>query len=136
MKFLGQVLNFNKPSRITDDHLVLCSELYKKRVIMPLPLPRTEHVLPFTRLVGTEHYGSKIIQAGCYIIKGPNLVRSAVTGLESTECYIGQSTHLGHRVKGHAKKVDSTTRLFIESLKDRGILELCILTDDIVIPSA
>lgn len=102
---------------------------------MPLPLPRTEHVLPFTRLVGTEHYDSKIIQAGCYIIKGPNLVRSAVTGLESTECYIGQSTHLGHRVKGHAKKVDSTTRLFIESLKDRGILELCILTDDIVIPS-
>lgn len=92
---------------------------------MPLPLPHTEHVAPFTKLAGTEQPDSKLIVAGCYIIK-PKVA--------SNECYIGQSTHLGHRVKRHAKKVDSTTRLFIESLKDEGVLELCLLTDDIINP--
>lgn len=73
--------------------------------------------------------------AGCYIIKGPNLVYFPDTELVGAECYVGQSTHLGHRVKSHAKKTDDTTCLFIESLKDSGMLELCVLTDDIIIPA-
>jgi carbonic anhydrase/acetyltransferase-like protein (isoleucine patch superfamily) len=103
-------------------------------VILPLPLPRTEQVLTFTKLAGTEHYDSNIILAGCYIIRSSNLEYSATTEL-SNECYIGQTTHLGHRIKVHAKKVDSTTRLFIESLKNQGIVELCIIPEDIIIPS-
>lgn len=133
VEFLEQILEFKAPSRITKQHLALCSAMYDKRVTMPLPLPHTEHVEPFTALVGQERYGSKIIRAGCYMIKGPNLANSPVTNLVSTECYIGQSTHLGHRVKAHTKG-DSTICDFIESLKDKGVLELCILTDEIEIP--
>jgi hypothetical protein len=109
--------------------------MYDKRIKMPLPLPHTKHVAPFTALVGQESYESKLIVAGCYIIKGPNLVVSPVTNLISSECYIGNSTHLGHRVKTHTKGVDSTTREFIKSLVNKGMLELCILTSEIEIPA-
>lgn len=72
---------------------------------MPLPLPHTLHVSPFTELAGQEHYNFRIILAGCYI-KGPNLASSFISGLISNESYIGQSTHLGHRVKSHNKGED------------------------------
>lgn len=125
VKFYKELLGFE----ITEEDLILCSEVYDKRVSMPLPIPHTQHVAPFTALAGQESYSSKIILAGCYIIKGPNLATSPVTGLVSNECYIGQSTHLGHRVKNHAKGVDSTTCEFIKSLKDQGVVELCIFTN-------
>jgi hypothetical protein len=54
-EFLVQVLCFNKPSKITKDHLILCADIYDKRITMPLPMPNTEHVSPFTKLAGTEH---------------------------------------------------------------------------------
>lgn len=132
--FLEDVLDFKKPCKITEQHLALCSDIYSKRISMPLPLPHSQHVGPFTELAGQEHYSSKIILAGCYIIKGPNLANSVRTGLTSNECYIGQSTHLGHRVKSHTKGAESTTCNFIKSLKDKGVLELCHLTNETEIP--
>ena len=92
---------------------------------MPLPLARTLHVATFTKLVGQ----SKVKLAGCYIIKGANLATSPVTGLTSRECYIGQSTYLGRRVKYH-KGQDPTTYSFIKSLKDKGVLELFIVKSE------
>jgi hypothetical protein len=132
--FLNKVLSFQEPSKITENHLLLCSNIFDNRIVMPLPLPHTENVLPFTKFAGTEHYDSNIILAGCYIIRSSNLVYSVATELRN-ECYVGQSTHLGHRVKSHAKKVDFTTRLFIESLKNQGIVELCIVPEDMIIPN-
>lgn len=134
LDFLSEVLCFKQPAQITKNHLSLCEELYNKRVVMPLPLPHSEHVDAFTKLVGTEHWNSPRILAGCYIIKGFEPIRSEVTSLEGIGLYIGQSTHLGHRVKSHAKKSDSTTRLFIESLGSKGLVELCILGNDMAVP--
>lgn len=102
---------------------------------MPLPITHTKHVAGFTKLAGQEHFNSKIKLAGCYIIKGPNLAISPVTDIESNECYIGQSTHLGYRVKRHTKGGDYTTSQFIKSLNDKGILELWIISPEIKIPN-
>jgi len=134
VQFLEQVLDFKYPFKITEEHLLLCSIIYERRISMPLPIPHSQYVARFTEIAGQEHYGSKIILAGCYIIKGPNLVTSPVTNLVSNECYIGQSTHLGNRVKSHTKGTDASTCQFIKSLKDKGVLELCILTSDTKIP--
>lgn len=54
VEFLKELLCFNEPSEITEEHLALCSYMYAKRISMPLPVPRTEHILPFTKLAGTE----------------------------------------------------------------------------------
>lgn len=113
----------------------ICEEIYNKRVTMPLPIPHTKYVADFTKLAGQEHFNSKIKLAGCYIIKGPNLVISPITDKESIECYIGQSTHLGYRVKRHTKGEDFTTSQFIKSLNNKGILELCIIYPEIKIPN-
>src|SRR5258705_7903993 len=105
VEFLGKVLDFKEPSKITKEHIELCERMFEERITMPLPVPHTEYVQAFTDLAGRESYDSKIIVGGCYIIKGSDLI----------DCYVGQSTHLGRRVKSHAKKLDSTTRFFVES---------------------
>ena len=52
---LEKALCFDEYSEITEEHLALCLDIYNTRVSMPLPVPNTEHVSPFTELVGSEH---------------------------------------------------------------------------------
>lgn len=111
--------------------MALCLYIYNKRVSMPLPVPNTEHVLPFTNLVGSEHVESSKEVSGCYFIKGPNMGRSSVTGIENVESYLGQTKHLGRRVKFHAKEQDPSTKSLVEPFKEKCTVELFILSDDI-----
>lgn len=131
-EFLNELLSYPEPSLVKDTHLELCAKIYNMRVVMPLPFPRTKYVATFRELVGGESYESKIKLAGCYIICGTRKVLSTTTNLEGMECYIGQSMHLGHRIKSHTKGADPTTGKFIESIKDNGKLELCIVSDDLI----
>lgn len=132
IEILEKALCFDEYSQITDEHLALCLDIYNKRVSMPLPVPNTEYVLPFVNLVGPEITTDNV--PGCYLIKGLNTGRSNATGIENIESYIGQAKHLGHRVKDHAKKHDSTTKEFVKTLKDRGTVELFIVRKDVIIP--
>lgn len=131
-EFLNELLSF-KPSLITDTHLKLCEMVYSNRLAMPIPFPNTEHVLTLSKLVGGESYESKVKTAGCYIFSGTNKVVSPITNLDNLECYIGQSLHLGNRVKSHTKGAKSnSTWEFINSIRAKGKLELCIVQDDLI----
>lgn len=54
LDILTKALALKDSSRITEEHLELSIKIYNKRVVMALPVPNTEHVLPFTKLVGSE----------------------------------------------------------------------------------
>ena len=48
------------------------------------------------------------------------------------ECYVGQSLHLGNRVKYHTKGGNNnSTWEFLNSIRDGGKLELCIVSDNL-----
>lgn len=135
LDILSKVLPFNPSSKITEEHLALCIEIYDKRISMPLPVPNTKHVVSFVNLVGSERVKSADEVMGCYLIKGFKIGCSNFTGIENIESYIGQAKHLGFRVKDHAKRHDLCTKSFINSLKGEGIVELFIITNDMVIPN-
>lgn len=130
-EFFNEILSF-EPSLVTDAHLKLCEEIYSNRVVMPIPFPNTEHVITLKNLVGGESYESKVKTAGCYILSGTKKAVSPITKLESMECYIGQSLHLGNRVKSHTKGGNNnSTWEFLNSIRDGGKLELCIVPDNL-----
>lgn len=132
-EFLNELLSFPEPSLVTDAHLKLCEEIYSSRVVMPIPFPNTEHVVTLRNLVGGESYESKVKTAGCYILSGTKKVVSPITKLESLECYLGQSLHLGNRVKSHTKGGNTnSTWQFLNSIRDKGKLELCIVPDNLI----
>ncbi len=97
-------------------------------------MPRTKHVIPFTKLVGRESFKEENKVIGCYCIRAPFEGCSKVTGLRGIESYVGQANHLGHRVKQHAKGVDPNTKAFISSLKRKGVVDLFIVDKDLQIP--
>ncbi len=136
MVILNKVLNFgDKPTSITEEHLILCLEIYNKRTTLALPVPRTKHVISFTKLVGRESYKEENKVSGCYCIRALFKGCSKVTGLRGIESYIGQTNHLGHRVKQHAKGVDINTKSFISSCKGKGVVvDLFIVDKDLQIP--
>jgi hypothetical protein len=72
VELLEKVLCFKPPSKITDNHLSLCADIYNKRISMPLPLPHTEHVASFTKLVSKQERD---------MVKLPNFQRDVVIGL-------------------------------------------------------
>lgn len=82
-----------------------------------LSVPRTKYVKPFTELVGREVYKEENKVSGYYYLKVPFNGCSKVTGLVGVESYVGQATHIGHRIKHHAKGADPNTKSFISSWK-------------------
>ena len=134
LDILTKVLSFGDSSEITLEHLKLFLEICNKRISMALPIPNTEHVLPFSKVVGVEKVKPEEEVMGCYLIKGSNLGRSRFTNIENVESYIGQAKHLGYRVKDHAKEHDVNTKSFISSLKGEGLVELFIITKETIIP--
>lgn len=138
IEILEKALCFDEYSQITEEHVALCLCIFNKRVSMPLPVPNTEHVLPFANLVGPELTTENV--PGCYFIKGLNTGRSSATGVENIESYVGRQSarHLGYRVKGRqsAKMHDPTTKGFIGTLKGKGTVELFIVGKDMIIPAA
>jgi len=136
LEILNKVLNLgDKPTSITEEHLILCLEIYNKRTTLALPVPRTKHVISFTKLVGRESYKEENKVSGCYCIRTLFKGCSKVTGLRGIESYIGQTNHLGNRVKQHAKGVDLNTKFFISSCKGKGVVvDLFIVDKDLQIP--
>jgi hypothetical protein len=136
LEILNKIFNLgDKPISITEEHLNLCLKIYNKRTTLALPVPRTKHVIPFTKLVGRESYEEKNKVSGCYCIKAFFKGCSKVTGLRGIESYIGQASHLGHRVKQHAKGIDTTTKSFISSSKGKKLeVDLFIVDKDLKIP--
>ena len=76
------------------------------QVSVPMPYPNTEHSLNFTAVGGT-YFTSETSPAvmGCY----------RLSSLKSNDFYVGQSVHLGYRVRFHAKQRDKTTKEFVAS---------------------
>jgi len=134
LDILNKVLGFSLPAVITEEHLLLCLEIYNKRITLGLPVPRSEFVKPFTELVGKEKVEEGKEISGCYYIKAPFKGRSNITGLLGIESYVGQAKHLGDRVKNHAKGADSSTKSFVSSLKGKGLVDLFIVDKDLQIP--
>nr|UYR50734.1 hypothetical protein [Morchella crassipes] len=54
IEILEKALCFDEYSQITEEHMALCLDLYNNRISVPLPTPNSEHVLPFSNLVGAE----------------------------------------------------------------------------------
>lgn len=98
---IAEVLDINKP--ITQDHMNLCKDIIDDSIKLPLPVPNTEHVLPFSNAVGPENTSDpNKIKSGCYKLYIP----------DTDICYVGHSVHLGFRIKDHAKGHDKTTGIW------------------------
>ena len=54
IEILEKALCFDEYSQITEEHMALCLDLYNNRISVHLPTPNSEHVLPFSNLVGAE----------------------------------------------------------------------------------
>jgi hypothetical protein len=80
---IAEMLDIDAP--ITMEHMVLCESIVNQSVKLPLPVPRSEHVLPFSEVAGPENTTKQDkIKPGCYKIY------NATTG----ECYIGHTIKL------------------------------------------
>jgi hypothetical protein len=76
---------------ILPEHIILCENIYKNKIIVKLPYPNTTRSVEFTKLVGSASYSSSSLPIrGCYKI------------IYGEDSYIGQSVRLGKRVREHA----------------------------------
>ena len=116
---------------ITQTHFNLCVSIIERRITLDLPLPHTDKVVPFSKIAGIENLES-LRKSGKYI---PGCYR--IWGLNNSDdlCYIGQSTHLGLRVKYHTKGQNKNTREFCINLGGQGKVDLFILPPLNEIPS-
>jgi len=121
LDIINKVLNLNTPAMTKD--FDLCSTIIENSVTLDLPLPGTKKVISFSKIAGVENLESlkksgKFVP-GCYRIWGLNKA--------SDFCYIGQTRHLGLRVKYHAKGQNKNTFTFCNSLGNKGKVDLYIL---------
>ena len=111
---------------VTDEHISLCEEMTSNPIVLSLPVPNTEHVLPFAAVAGPENSKDPAKRTpGCYLIKpkgDDNMSNS----------YVGQSVHTGNRVKDHANGKDPRTAKFVESMQGNGEVQLFLLTPEVL----
>jgi len=127
-KVLSNLLKGRRGSleKIDQTHINLCNYIFEKRITLNLPRPKSKYITPFSKVAGPENLDSlkksgKFIP-GCYRIWG--------LGYPEKFCYIGQSIHLGRRIKYHAKGSNINTRKFCHDLKDKAKVDLFILPKD------
>lgn len=111
---------------VTDEHISLCEEITSNPIVLSLPVPNTEHVLPFAAVAGPENSKDPAKRTpGCYLIKpkgDDNMSNS----------YVGQSVHTGNRVKDHANGKDPRTAKFVESMQGNGEVLLFLLSPEVL----
>lgn len=111
---MSEVLGFP----VSPSHLQLCASIVSSSVVVNLPTPFSPHLSAFVNIAGPEiaRIANKL-KPGCYRIFGPNTDSS----------YIGQSIHLGGRVKGHAKGHNAGTKDFVNGLGTTGLVQLFLV---------
>lgn len=113
--------SFNTAS-ITQAHIDLCALIAGAPITLPLPVPNSPHVLPFSAVAGPENSGDPTKRTpGCYQLINP-------IEREARKTYIGQSVHLGNRVKDHASGGDPRTNPFVSEMEGKGLVALYMLT--------
>ena len=125
LEIIKEVLDL--PVNITNYHIKLCENILSNSITLPLPKPNTEHVKNFSKIAGPENnYNKKV--SGCYRIYDSSLINNQN---QFNNCYIGQSIHIGNRIKVHAKGLNLDTKNFINSLGNQGLVDLYIVPDTI-----
>lgn len=125
LSIIQEVLNFPTSVVISEEHIHLCIEIVDNPVTLNLPVPNSPDVAPFAKIAGPENSKDPALRTpGCYMI-----VDSAETDLRNS--YIGQSVHMGNRVKNHASGKDPRTSKFVGSM-NQGIVRLFLLTPEMV----
>ena len=123
INILNEVLSFDSP--ITRSHFNLCKSIIKKVVTLNLPVSHTKEVAIFSKIAGIENLES-LRKSGKYV---PGCYRIWDLGTSTNLCYIGQTKHLGSRIKYHAKGYNKSTREFCSGFKNRIKVDLFILPD-------
>lgn len=122
LSIISQVLDL--PVKVSQYHFDLCVQLVSNPVTLNLPKPNTEHVIPFSLVAGPEiARSSKKARPGCYRIYSPNT--------PSNLSYIGQTIHLGNRVKDHAKGHNASTAAFVSLLGESAKVDLYLIPQDL-----
>jgi hypothetical protein len=124
---LSKIFSF----KILSNHLDLCLNIYSNRIILPLPMPNSNNIKSFIELVGRKKVDKDKQVAGCYCIKGVNSKHNELTYIKNVETYVGQTKHLGSRIRDHARGHDPITKDFIESLNGNGTVELFVIPNNI-----
>lgn len=124
LEIIEEVLDL--PVNITNYHIKLCEIIISNSITLPLPKPNTEHVKLFSQIAGPENNYSKKVP-GCYRIYNSSLENNQF----SNNCYIGQSIHIGNRIKVHAKGRNLDTKNFINSMGKQRLVDLYIIPDTI-----
>jgi NUMOD1 domain len=128
LKIINEVLCFN--SSIRQEHLNFCISIVETVITVDLPIPRSDKVSAFSKIAGIENLES-LRKSGKYV---PGCYRIWVENCPEDMCYIGQSNHLGMRVKCHAKGQNKSTREFCLNRKERIKVDLYIVLDISKIP--
>ena len=129
IRILNEVLCFN--SLITKSHFNLCKSIVDNSVTLDFPWPHTVNVAKFSKIAGVENLES-LRKSGLYV---PGCYRIWGLGQPSDLCYIGQSKHLGIRVKYHAKGHNKSTHQFCSNLGNKVKVDLFTLPKNKNIPS-
>lgn len=103
---------------ITEGILNLCKNIYNNPLDFVLPRPHTEHVRPFSKVVGPS-YDSNHKTSGCYLLYDPSKAGS----------YIGQSNRLGRRVRSHAAGNEKSSIILISSFSENARVKIYIVKD-------
>jgi hypothetical protein len=121
---INKILLFK--SGIEDIHIDLCIIIYNNRITLDLPRSHEESVIPFSKVADVEYMESlkksRKFVPGCYRIWG--------LGYPGEYCYIGQTKHLGRRVKYHSKGSNNTTKAFCSELGNNAKVDLFIIPKD------
>lgn len=111
---------------ITEEHLSICATIVQNPITLALPVPNSSHVLPFAEVAGPENSKDPSKRTpGCYMIS-----QSGDTNPRNV--YIGQSVHLGNRVKDHASGKDPRTANFVNEMGGQGMVQLFLVTPTIL----
>lgn len=126
LEIIQKVLGLPDSACITQEHIDLCEKLSESPVVLPIPVPNSNHVLPFSKVAGPENSVDPSKRTpGIYL-----LVQEGK--FKTRDKYIGQSVHLGNRVKDHGSSKDPRTSSFITDMKGEGLVYLFILTPAII----
>lgn len=124
LSIISKVLDL--PVKLSHKHIDLCAQLVSNPVVLNLPVPKTEHVIPFSKVAGPEiARDHERATPGCYRIYSPNTPKDF--------SYIGQTIHLGNRVKDHAKGHNTSTSTFISLLGDKAKVDLYLIPKDLIL---
>lgn len=91
--------------KVTSDQVAACESIFRSGITIPMPFPNTDSARTFTKLAGTIHAKPEVQRPGCYYIFSDDTSLS----------YVGQTVHLGKRVRTHAYGTKETQEFITAS---------------------